>query len=178
MSESNLKPRKIWHSEYRGIKYEINNYKMDLGPHSYFENGCWTYYLHLMVAMFPKEIQESLMPKLYYTQFGTPIECPRNNPLENLDWHGGITWLSNETKPGHPFVVLKVGCDYQHLWDEQKYYDLETIDRDARACIDSLHRQMPPSRTLEQVWDSFREKFPKDTTEHRQFDIDGKPIEI
>lgn len=163
-----LKARQVWSGIYKGIRFEINNYK------TYENKDGWTFYLHLLLDMWPKEIADTMLPELYFTQFGTPIEsCGYNNPLNNLVWHGGLTWLSNETKQGQPFRIIKAGCDYQHLWDENQYYCLSSVLEEVKECIDSLLKYIPPTKTSTEVWDEFRLKFPKENTEHRRFNIDG-----
>lgn len=172
----NLKHRDVWRGEYRDIHFEINRFEsydktiLDAG---------WTFYLYLMLETFPEDQREAMRPKYYFTAFGSPMEVPRDNPLENLKWHGGMTWISDESKKGSPFTQIKVGCDYQHLWDEHQFYSLEGIEREVKLCIDSLYEYRPPNRTPKQVWDEFRAKFPGDKAgDHRTFDIDGKPIDF
>lgn len=45
----------------------------------------------------------------------------RNCSLANLDWHGGITYYSETTHNNGEYVLVKAGCDYQHLYDNETY---------------------------------------------------------
>lgn len=173
---SELKHREIWRGEYRGIQFEINRF--DSFCKDMFENG-WTYYLYINLFMFPEERRQSMRTRVYYTAFGTIMETPVDNPLNKLDWHGGLTWISEETTKGSPFIVIKAGCDYQHLWDEGNCYTKETVLQDVKRCIDSLHRYIPPIKTNKELWEEFRAKFPGEKAgDHRTFDIDGNPIDF
>lgn len=165
--------REIWHGEYKGIRFEINRY-MQIG---YRQEPCWTFYLHLYAEQFPESVREKVMTKTYFTQFGTKIET-YNGPLNGLEWHGGLTWSSNETKPKSVFTCLKFGYDYQHLWDENKNYSLEYVEAEMKECIESLFKLFPEIKTTEQLWEEWRKKFPGKDTDHRWFDRNGQPVEF
>lgn len=164
-----MKKKEIWWDSYRGIRFEVNKFegmeKLD----------SWTFYLHLAVEQFPEEMRAKVKPFFYYTAFGTPIESPRENPLENLDWHGGLTWISEERQ--RPFNGIKVGCDYQHLWDQGQIYSVDEVARDAKKCIDSLFDYIPTLLTEEKLWEIHRAKFPGEAAgDVRMFDENIKPI--
>jgi hypothetical protein len=38
--------------------------------------------------------------------------------LANLDWHGGITYYNEKLDLETKLTTVKVGCDFQHLWDD------------------------------------------------------------
>lgn len=169
-----MKKKEIWFDEYRGIRFEINKFEA-----TDYASG-WTFYLYLSPQQFPESVRDSLYPKLYFTQFGTPIEYygyGDEMPISQLDWHGGLTWSSNETKPGRPFESFKFGCDFQHLWDMHQTYSLDGVKKEVELCIDSLWLRFPELKTMDKLWDEFRAKFPGEKTEHRCFDVDAKPIE-
>ena len=41
-----------------------------------------------------------------------------NSTLANLDWHGGITFYQETVNPESNKTLVKAGCDYQHLHDD------------------------------------------------------------
>ena len=169
-----MKYKEVWFDEYRGINFEVNKFE---GSKALNHAQSWTFYLHIAVEQFPEEVRTKLMPYVYFTAFGTRIEVPRDNPLENLEWHGGMTWISVESEK--VFTSLKAGCDYQHLWDEGQYYSSEEVILDAKKCIDSLYAMFPALKTGEQIWEEFRKKFPgKDAGDNRYFRKDGTAIPL
>ena len=94
----------------------------------------------------PEEIRERfwLSPDKSDKVFkGVYYSYHRETLITDLEWHYGCTWYSKvRGVDGEPRVV-KIGCDYNHLWDEGRSYDMEYVARDARRCIDSLHDRIP-----------------------------------
>ncbi len=45
-----LTKKEVWWGEHRGIRYEINRFDV-----RYNDKECWTFYLHLIDAMFKEE---------------------------------------------------------------------------------------------------------------------------
>jgi hypothetical protein len=120
--------------EYRGISVEINH------PHG---NYRWTYYLHLPLERFA---DESLRSRLWLRAKKSSISPKRKYfhtsklpVLNNIYWHGGITWYSQEIQDGSK--CIKVGCDYDHLWNHEQGYpeSLNWVINDAKHSIDDLH---------------------------------------
>ncbi|MDA3779876.1 MAG: hypothetical protein PF487_06610 [Bacteroidales bacterium] len=56
--------------------------------------------------------------------------------MTELDWHGGLTWYSKEHGFDGSGKVIKIGCDYSHLWDEGQYYDLDQVKFDCKRTIE------------------------------------------
>jgi len=60
------------------------------------------------------------------------VEKEREELFESLDWNGGITFFEMKAAIGgsHPGLrTWKVGDDYQHLWDTDKWdwYDFDHV---------------------------------------------------
>ena len=60
-----------------------------------------------------------------------------------MDWHGGITWYSKISGFDGGEKIIKVGCDYQHYWDEGKTYNLSYIENDVKDTIDKFLKYIP-----------------------------------
>lgn len=150
----------VWYGEYRGIMFEIKNWKME--GLSKFWKSSWVFYLKVLLEQFPEEDREKIKPYIYYTGYGTPLSVPRDdNPILNLEWHGGMTYSADETTPQfYPYTFLKFGCDYQHLWDEGKTYDIEGVQKEVQECIDSLFVLYPNLKTRAKLIEEFRDTFP------------------
>jgi hypothetical protein len=170
-----VKEKTIWFDQYKGITFEINRFA------GYEHNGQkfgWTYYLHLLKEQFPIELQDKVLTKVYYMQFGSRIETYEGF-LHDLEWHGGMTWSSNETSHDEPFTRLKFGCDFQHLWDNNIEYSLEGVLREVKECIDSLLNKVPTLKTRDELYEEFRKVFPGEKAgDQRHFNIKGEPIEF
>lgn len=135
MDEISLNQRSILSGGYRGIAFEMNE------PHDGYK---WTYYVFLNLENFAdRELAESLwlegqtderFPKRKYYDYY------RNAFLTDLEFHGGITWYSKRFNSSDQRII-KIGCDYGHLWDEGKYYTQYMVLRDVQATIDDVHRK-------------------------------------
>lgn len=168
-----LNHKEIWFDTYKGIRFEVNKFQPTPGlGHS----SAWTYYIHFYAEQFPESFRPQIMPKVYYSSFGTPFSTYRG-PLDNIEWHGGITWSSIENKSG-PFTSLKFGCDFQHLWDENRGYSLDDVVGEAKNTIDQLLEKFPEIRLSDDLWKEFRSKFPgdKEPTIYREFDVNGQAL--
>lgn len=167
-----MKHKEIWWDEYRGIRFEINKFE---GSESLNHHSSWTFYLHLALEQFPEKQRVKLKPFFYYTAFGTPIESSRDNPIANLEWHGGLTWISLDIRK--PFSYIKAGCDYQHFWDEGQFYSVDELVRDSKRCIDSLYEMFPEIKTEKEIWEIHRARFPGEKAgDIRMFDENLNPI--
>ena len=167
--------QEVWFGEYKGINWEIKKTELIGSP---FGTEAWTFYLLLFKEMFPEAEWPTIMPKTYYTAWGTKIDHYRGS-LSDLEWHGSITYSKNETTPGDPFTYLKFGCDYQHLYDQNINYDFDFVKREVEECIDSLLKKFPNLKLRKELSEEWSKKFPRgEAGEHRTFDINGKPIDV
>lgn len=70
---------------------------------------------------------------IYYNYYDHEI-------ISSIDFHSGITWYSKELGFDGENKVIKIGCDYMHLWDEGKIYYVEEVERDAKTAIESFRK--------------------------------------
>jgi hypothetical protein len=104
----------------------------------------WCHYVFLHERQVPDAtIRDSifLTPKLERITAESPERVHYEyykSPIADLEWHGGITFYDMVCAvPGHR--VLKAGCDYQHYWDEERWYDEAGVIAEAKATIDSMY---------------------------------------
>ena len=120
--------------KYLGIPYEIVSWSFDGKPK-------WNYYVFLIEKQIP-DVFPSLWLDGKPVSFGgktTYISYDYENTLiSNLDWHMGCTFYEKITGFEGQTKVIKVGCDYSHLYDEGRHYSLSDIEKDVIDCINSL----------------------------------------
>lgn len=142
----NIKERKtkIWNGNYKGVSFEINNFKTPKNDWD-DEKSNWTYYLFIHLNRIPnKDISDSFWIK------GTPDNKGRvfyryndHHIINNIDLSGGCTWYSKEAGFDNSNKVIKIGCDYQHIWNDGIEYYLEWIINDVKKSIDSFLSFIP-----------------------------------
>ncbi len=132
-----MKSKTVWNDEYKGIGYEVQKFKLS-------EKDAWTFYLYIPLDSIPENIRERfwLPPKkldnsnrIYYSYYDEPL-------ISDIEWHCGCTWYEKLGMDGEPRGI-RIGCDYQHYWDEGHFYNIEIVSMEARKAIDSLFELVP-----------------------------------
>jgi len=136
--------RRVWRGFYRGVRFEINNFKM--GDDKYVPiKDCWTHYLIISLdEQLPKEWADKfwLEPKYMRFRENGPEHLTYDyfdSVVASLDWHGGCTFYEKLGGPDTKERIVKMGCDYQHLWDEGREYSLAYVHGKVKKTIDSLY---------------------------------------
>jgi len=139
------KKTKIWHGTHNGVDFEINNFKTTPKWVDDYEKDNWTYYLILHLARIPKENKpERFWLKSKADEKGRVYYAYHKNfIISNIDFAGGCSWYSKEAGFDGSNKVIKIGCDYQHSWDEGREYDLEWVKRDVKNTIDAFLNYIP-----------------------------------
>lgn len=135
-----MKLRKEWNGEYLAVPYEIHNFEV------YDKKEGWTFYLYLRELQFEAEdfaklwlapvIDDSYGKKRIHYNYMSSI-------IEDIDWHCGCTFYDKLGGIDGDKRAVKVGCDYQHYWDEGHYYNEHILEQDAKNAIDSLYKVFP-----------------------------------
>lgn len=131
---NNLRVCINWTAEYRDIGFEIANW----------DGNKWAYYLYIRLDQMPAELRKEfwLAPKFSEVFPNRVFYDYKNSVFSDLDWHGGITYYEKRAGfDGAPRVV-KIGCDYQHFFDNG-YYDVDVLLADVMHTIDLLHIKFP-----------------------------------
>jgi hypothetical protein len=119
---------------YRGVRFEV---KMD--PDQTKEFPQRVYYVYLREGMVPNFEEIWLPDELKRCAPTSPervshdyYECAR---LCGVEMHGGITYYA---KHGHSVGhrCVEIGCDYNHLHDDEQHWSAQDLFFDACATID------------------------------------------
>lgn len=145
--EQYLRSSATWKGEHRGIAYSINHHAVS----AYEPTGIWCMYLHLLEEQFvnPDDFAKFDREPELREVAGSYREHYPYEDVPDYGFHGGVTWYSRDVHPnrktGEPTKALKIGCDYNHLWDQEDGYwqGLDAIERDARDLIDKLVAAVP-----------------------------------
>lgn len=131
---------RIWRGTYMGVDFEINNFKMG-GVLDFPERDCWAHYMYIKLDRVPnKEIRKSFWLKPSKdTSFGRKwYNYFKSDWCGRIEFHGGCTWYSKESGLDGFEKIVKIGCDYQHSWDEGKYYDVDYVKAQVLKTIESF----------------------------------------
>ena len=137
-----------FYGEYRNVKFEIIKTPENS---DYFNNQRdfrWCHYIYLNIDkvipnkelankfwLLPKEMDKRSGNRIYYNYDVYPIK--------GIVFHGGCTWYSKEQGFDGSDRIIKIGCDYQHLWDVGKFWDLDYVLNEVKETIDSLWNITP-----------------------------------
>jgi len=171
-----MKEITLWNDLYRDIGFEIKRFPAseELDPN---KKWGWCYYIYIWASQFGEQ-RDIVIPRHYYTAFGSRIEVePKDSFARKIEFHGGCTYYRVEHQNEWD-TLIKIGCDYQHLWDEGWEYGLQHALSEVHETIDSLHNYFPNLLKHSDIVDEFRKKFPCGETEHRFFNHLGAPIEF
>ena len=121
---------------YKGICFEIHDNEPPLS---------WTYYIRIK----PSDIQNKDLAQEIWLKaeplgsgFGRKhYDYYSIDLLSNLDFHGGITFYKKEYSVEGQRVV-KIGCDYNHDFDQERNYTLENIVSDVKRTIEDFHSKV------------------------------------
>lgn len=128
-----LKTHETTLGRYRGITFEVAH------PHDSYK---FCYYIYLKLEQFnDEEFAETLWIEAIPSGFSNRkyINYNGNDFLYCLDMHGGITFYAKMFDGGDGRVI-KIGCDYGHIYD-RGWDTLETVIADAKSTIDDIHNK-------------------------------------
>lgn len=134
----------IWKGTYRGVDFEINHFRVIPNSIEPTNKNCWTHYIYLHLYRIPERYNPASF-WLKGKKHGRHIiyEYNKHPIISRLEWHGGCTWYSKESGFDGAQKVIKIGCDYQHLWDKNQYYDLEYVKSEVEKTINSFLNYIP-----------------------------------
>lgn len=139
-----MKKKISWTGTHRGITYEIQNFDFGDG-----KLDKWTFYLYIRLDQMPKEVRERFWLKANRRKFSkmgqthTTYDYCGESLIDGIRFHCGCTWYSKEHGFDGSDRVVKVGCDYAHLYDDHQTYSESYIESEAKDAIDSLHEMVP-----------------------------------
>ncbi len=136
-----------WKREHKGVSYTLSHH----GISDYSPQGTWCFYIFINSNMFVNDADFSCFDRpaeIKQMGAGTYWETYNYWDVPDFGFHGGITWYSKDRfvdKEGKEQSSIKIGCDYDHLWDRESGYwqGLDDVERDAKALIDKLVEAHP-----------------------------------
>lgn len=134
----------IYKGKHKGVDFEIVKF-----PNTFTSkrNFNWCHYIFINLSKIPQENKpEMLWLKGYKDNIGGKriyYEYYDNEILSRIEFHGGITFYEKISGFDGGDKIIKVGCDYQHSWDENKEYDLEYIKEMVEETIESFLNIIP-----------------------------------
>lgn len=145
MQISDLRTSNIYKGTHLNVNFEIVHWGLAQKnqPAANNNKGRWNFYIYLLESELTnfndfwiepeiKEFSPSGTKYISYDYYASP--------LYSADFHGGITFWEglNNLIPG--CRSIKVGCDYSHLFDQERGYDYELSDvlQDCTTTIEQL----------------------------------------
>lgn len=128
----NFKEKTVWQTTgSRDMAVEIVKWSNPEGK------TMWNYY----VFIFKDETSPDVWEKVIAGEVGVGGWNYFASALANCDWHNGITFgervVPNEFTPRLREHV-KLGCDYNHIWDEGRCYTFEMVAADAQVTVEDI----------------------------------------
>lgn len=124
------------------------------------DKGIWNYY----VTILEKQVDPKIFKKLWLKPCGyigdnIPVYWYTDTIVSGCDWHGGVSSYNKEKTPDTENRRVKFGCDYNHIWDQDLYYDLESVYRDCMNTCQKIAEVIKPKIrcTWEGCW--FNKKY-------------------
>jgi hypothetical protein len=150
-----LEHKDSWQGRYRGVRYKVAHW--GVGRESLCNGqGAWNYYLYVPLMGFDDAIRPTLIAPAEQHQMASGPFWTRNYnaiPLGRLDMHYGCTYYRLHCDDGGQPIIVELGCDYNHLWDDERGYGytLEEVAQDATRSIDALWEMYPQMRVRSEV---------------------------
>jgi len=132
-----MKSKTTWNDEYKGIGFEIQKFTL-------CDKDAWAFYLYIPLDALPEDIRERfwLPPQKNDTSRRIHYDYYAESLISDIEWHCGCTYYEKFGMDGEPRAV-KIGCDYQHYWDEGHTYSVDYVEMDAKRAIDSFLELVP-----------------------------------
>ena len=131
------KKAEVYTGKYKGVPYEIRKWNLD-------REVMWNFYLFFVEEQIPEHFESIWLKGERVVILGRKTRFVfykyTDTWIVNLDWHCGCTFYEKISGFDDATRVVKAGCDYSHLYDEHRHYDLPQIEHDVKECIESLLR--------------------------------------
>lgn len=125
----------VFEDMHKGVFFEIRKWKLG-------DMTCWNYYLNIRIGQLSEETIKDATLRADPTNI-YPSYDYANGVFSDLDWHGGITFYEKIWDGEGNLAGFKVGCDYQHYFDQKYRYTYGMILDDCFHSIDKLWEKFP-----------------------------------
>ncbi len=121
---------------YRGIYWSARNWSFN-GKEPLDK---WGYYINIFLNQIKdQKLAKRFWPKDKIYNWGTVADYYKVPVIHNVEFHGGVTFYEKNIGNKKTGRYVKVGCDYGHLCDEGRDYELSNILFDVKNTIDMFH---------------------------------------
>ena len=125
-----------WNFLYKSILIKVKRHVTD-----YDNKEHWCYYLTWAKHSMNHDVFNLMTAGIKETKY---LSCNYNDsPLSKLEWHGGCTFGNLKRDENAELQYIELGCDYSHIWDKGKIYDLEELIIDAKNTADEFITKYP-----------------------------------
>ena len=148
-----LTTQKKWNLTIKGITCEIifwtNESMKNIENESICpRKGIWNSYIYINKQSIPRSFNK-LVPEIKKTNFGIKERfCDEQLPIEMAY---GVTFFDVARKPSGDIVGVKIGNDYNHLWNENQCIDENTIKKDLEELIEKVYKTFPSIKVRSHV---------------------------
>jgi hypothetical protein len=154
----------VWRDTYLDLAFEIKHHSLEQNN----GKGIWNYYVVIPdTALSPEDFAKLwLDPEGSYTAtYELTYYLTDKLPIAKCAWHGGITFYEKIIHPDTKFRAVKIGCDYNHLFDSEDGfpYNLEVVTSNVIRTIDQIASELRLKRRdpWSGVWD-----YPENMVDH------------
>ena len=136
-----------WNFLYKGILIKVKRHVTN-----YDNKEHWCYYLTWCKHKINHAVFNLMTAGIKETKY---LSCNYDDsPLSRLGWHVGCTFGKLTRDENAELQYIELGCDYSHIWDEGKTYDLEELISDAKNTADDFISQYPNYLAIKvDLWD-------------------------
>ncbi len=134
-----------WRVDHLNIPGSVKHW----GTSDYSRYGVWNYYITLRKSFFqkPEDWERFRLQRQVKDLGGSKWETATYEDVPDLNWHGGITFgeLSRgfDKSTGEEEEIVRLGCDYNHSWDQGIEYSLEEVTGDLKRSVEVLAKIAP-----------------------------------
>lgn len=129
-----------WTGAYRSFQYKVTRHAVTEDK----PDGIWCYYIYVPLERLPESVRADWLrePEVMSVRHNQSPIMYRLCPDLDIELHCGCTYYQVHESDGNA-PVAEIGCDYNHVWGENDYYDMESVERDCKHSIDCLWGAYP-----------------------------------
>lgn len=125
---------------YLDIQFEISNHGRESGRKP---GGTWCYYVTVSEDMLsPEAFTEFWLEPSSFNRRSSGRSDPTYSYYEarfaGAAWHCGVSWYEKLGGIDGQQRAVKIGCDFAHLWDEDREFDFSQVRHECIQTIDEL----------------------------------------
>jgi len=140
----------VWREYILGLETEIV-FWTDEGKRTmteiYPQGGIWNSYVVVRVKNLPNDFTKLLAPCSVDERGWVRADYYSAGINNYFDFHWGITYYEKLFDNMGQLTGVKIGCDYNHLHDDEMSYRVEDIRNDLKRCVEKFVECFPNYRT-------------------------------